>query len=77
VKHVAKADPPWKNDCPLCNLSEGECTACLSLWDNGHGNLCSDPDSPLSKWRTTQLSDPNFRTWYAGKIVDIVQKAKI
>jgi len=75
VKHVAKADPSWKNDCPLCELSDGECTECLTLWDQGQGSLCADPASPLSKWRKTHLGDPNFRTWYAGKIVDIADKA--
>lgn len=76
VKHVVKADPAWKNDCPLCELSTGDgCKECLLLWDNGEGSLCSDPGSPLSKWRNTHLNDPNYRTWYAGKIVDITQKA--
>lgn len=75
VKHVAKADPAWKNDCPLCALSDDDCTECLLLWDKGEGSLCSDPASPLSKWQKTHLNDPNFRTWYAGQIVDITQKA--
>ncbi len=75
VKHVAKAEPPWKNDCPLCDLSEGECTECLQLWDNGKGSLCDDPESPLNKWRQTHMGDPNFRTWYAGKVADLVDKA--
>ncbi len=75
VKHVAKVDPAWKNDCPLCALSDDDCKECLLLWDNGDGSLCSDPASPLSKWRKTHLNDPNYRTWYAGQIVDITQKA--
>lgn len=77
VKNVAKADPRWKNDCPLCQISgEDDCKECLLLWDNGEGSLCSDPASPLSKWQKTHRNDPNFRTWYAGQIVDITQKAQ-
>lgn len=72
VKHVAKADPPWKNDCPLCDFSYGDCTECLSLWDEGNGSLCDDPNSPLNKWRKTYLGDPHFRTWYAGKVSSLV-----
>ena len=75
VSHVAKPQPAWKNDCPLCALSDGECGECKSLWDEGRGSLCSDPDSPLSKWKKTQLQDPDFRTWYAGKIVEITTKS--
>lgn len=75
VKHVAKPEDDWKNDCPLCHTSEGECSECLDLWDNGHGSLCQDPDSPYSQWRKTHLNDPNYRTWYAGKIIDITEKA--
>lgn len=76
VSHVAKPQTPWKNDCPLCALSaSGECGECKTLWDEGHGSLCADPESPLSKWKKTQLQDPDFRTWYAGKIVEIVGKS--
>ncbi len=75
VKHVAKADPAWKKDCPLCHLSDGECTECLSLWDEGSGSLCEDPNSPMNKWSNTHVSDPNFRSWFAGKIADIAKRA--
>ncbi len=75
VKHVAKPEEGWKNDCPLCTVSEGECQECLALWDKGKGSLCDDPESPLSKWKETHKNDPNFRTWYAGKIADIASKA--
>ncbi len=77
VKNVAKADPLWKNDCPLCDLSEEECTECLKLWDKGRGSLCDDPESPLNKWRHTHVGDPNFRTWYAGKVSDLVKNVKV
>ncbi len=75
IKHVVKIEDGWKNDCPLCDLSEGECTECLDLWDHGQGSLCKDPDSPYSMWRKTHLNDPNYRTWYAGKMIDITDKA--
>lgn len=75
VEHVAKPEPVWKNDCPLCEIADGECKECLTLWDEGRGSLCSDPDSPQSKWGKTQLDDPDFRSWYAGKIADIAAKA--
>lgn len=75
VRHVIKPETAWKNDCPLCALSDGECKECGKLWDEGRGSLCSDPESPLSKWRKTHRNDPNYRTWYAGKIVDIADKA--
>ena len=75
IKHVAKVEGAWRNDCPLCSLSEGECKECLALWKSGNGTLCTDPESPLSKWQNTHLGDPNFRTWYAGQMVDIAQKA--
>jgi hypothetical protein len=74
VKHVAKPEQGWKNDCPLCALSDGECKECNALWDQGNGSLCSDPESPFSQWRKTHLNDPNFRTWYAGKIVDLADQ---
>jgi len=74
IKHVAKADEAWKKDCPLCHLSEKECQDCLILWDEGRGPLCEDMESPLSKWKSTPLNDPNFRMWYAGKVADIANK---
>lgn len=76
AKHVAKPDPLWKKDCPLCELSPGsDCIECKSLWDQGKGSLCTDPESPYSKWRQTHLNDPNYRTWYAGKIIDLAEQA--
>ena len=75
MKYVAKAEPAWKNDCPLCALSDGECKECKSLWDKGHGSLCADPESPLFKWRNTDVNNPDSRTWYAGRIVQIAGDA--
>ena len=77
VKHVVKADPAWRNDCPLCDTAEDDsgCKECLKLWDKGKGSLCADPDSPLSRWKSANLNDPNFRSWYAGQVADLAKKA--
>jgi hypothetical protein len=76
VNYVAKPEQAWKNDCPLCALSPaGECKECKTLWDEGHGSLCADPESPLYKWRKALPNDPDIRTWYAGKIVELAGKA--
>lgn len=75
VKHVAKAEPLWEKNCPICEFSEGACRDCLAIYDNGNGNLCDDPDSPMNKWRSAHLGDPDFRTWYAGKIVGLATAA--
>ena len=74
IKNVAKLDTPWQQECPLCDSFEGDCGKCLEVWDQGKGTLCEDQDSPLNKWRNTNLGDPDFRTWYAGKIVKIASK---
>ncbi len=77
VQNVAKPKPVWRNDCPLCALTEeGECNECKSLWATTRGNLCSDPDSPLSQWRKTEKDNPDLRTWYAGKLVDLTGQGK-
>lgn len=77
VNYVAKPIPPWKNNCPLCALSaKGEkCHECKSMWDSGHGSLCTDPDSPLVKWRNSSVEEPDNRTWYAGRIVQLTGSA--
>ncbi len=74
VQHVAKPNPTWKNDCPLCALEEDDCNECLILWDNGKGSLCSDPTSPLSKWKNTNIEDVHKRTWHAGELMGLVEK---
>ena len=75
IKHVIKVDGEWQKDCPLCEQLEGNCPECLALYDNGNGTLCEDQQSPLNKWRNTHLADPNYRMWYAGKVIDIAEKA--
>ncbi len=72
VRHVARPLNGWRNNCPLCALSANQdCTECLDVWNHGEGTLCEDPNSPLYKWERTHLNDPNDRTWYAGKLIDI------
>lgn len=75
IKHVIKSDSEWQNDCPVSQQFEGNCSECLSIYDNGSGTLCEDQQSPLNKWRKTHLADPNYRMWYAGKVIDIAEKA--
>lgn len=72
VEHVAKPEPPWLNDCPLCSIATDECTECLVLWNNGQGSLCTDPASPYSKWKQTSTNEPHQRTWFAGEIMNLV-----
>jgi hypothetical protein len=76
VQHVAKPQPAWRNECPLCALArEGECQECKPLWNSADGSLCSDPASPLRQWQKTETSDPDSRSWYAGKLVDLAGQA--
>ena len=75
VKHVAKPSPPWDNDCPLCSFVDDQCTECLVIWDSGEGTLCSDPASPLAKWKDTDINEPHRRTWYAGELMALTEKS--
>lgn len=75
IKHVIKVEPAWEKDCPICHQSGGKCDECNALWDKGNGTLCEDLESPLNRWRNTHLSDPNYRMWYAGKVIDLAEKA--
>ncbi len=77
IKHVAKIDPPWQQDCPICDYYDGECKdECLKLYDEGNGTMCDDQESPMCKWQNTNLGDPDFRTWYAGKVVKIASNSE-
>lgn len=75
VAHVAKPDTPWVNNCPLAITTGEDCVECLMMWDNGAGNLCHDTSSPMTKWRTSDMDDPDNRMWYAGKMVEMSKKA--
>jgi len=73
VDYVAKPDPRWLNDCPLCIGPIDECTECLVLWNNRGKGLCTDLASPYSEWKATSVEDSHRRTWYAGEIVKLVE----
>jgi len=75
IQHVAMPEGGWEKNCPLCALSASHsCQECLEVWDQGNGNLCEDPQSPFNRWKNTHISDPNNRTWYAGRLIDIADK---
>lgn len=73
--HVAKLDQPWRNDCPICNQETDSCPDCPMKWEEQNGTFCTDPESPLQKWKETTLDNPDFRTLYSGEIIAIAQKA--
>jgi hypothetical protein len=76
IKHVAKKDKGWLNNCPLSNSEKlEECTGCQSLWDSPQGNLCTDSSSPLYKWKKTDKDQPDKRSSYASKIAVLARKA--
>ena len=73
--HVAKLNQSWKNDCPICDLETGSCPECPMKYAEQNGTFCSDPESPLQKWKATTLDNPDFRTLYSGEIIAIAQDA--
>jgi hypothetical protein len=75
VTHVAKLAQPWKNYCPLCNLEDGKCPDCLMKWGEQNGTFCTDPESPLQKWKETTTDNPDYRTLYSGEIIAIAKNA--
>lgn len=75
IQHVIKADSEWQKDCPLCEHLEGDCSQCLTIYDKGNGTICEDLQSPVNRWRNTHLADPDYRMWYASKVVGIADKA--
>lgn len=69
MKHVVKLDEMWANGCPLSNSTkERECDGCAQLWESKNGTLCTDPEAPLFKWRTTKRQQPDRRSFYAGQV---------
>jgi len=75
VTHVAKLDQPWKNYCALGVLEDGKCPECLMEYEDRNGTFCTDPESPLQKWKETPTDNPDVRTMYSGQIIEIAQKA--
>ena len=76
VTYVAKLDHPWKNFSPLCEVSDNSCADCLIGWEGKQGTFCTDPESPYRKWMATALDNPDYRTLYAGEILEMAQKAR-
>lgn len=68
MKHVAKREKMWVNSCSLANGTEDACDGCRPLWNFDKGSLCTDPDSPLYKWRNTDRQDPDKRTFFASQV---------
>ena len=65
---MAKLGKAWVNGCPLSNMSEEKnCAECKELWPSDIGALCTDPNAPLDKWKTTARSCPHDRSFYASQ----------
>lgn len=76
MKHVAKLDVPWHNNCPLSeDTSVGACRGCKLLWDSNQGSLCTDPDAPMARWIKTERELPDTRSLYASQIAVLAMKA--
>lgn len=73
--YVAKLDQPWRNDCPIRDLEADICPDCPMKGEEQKGTFCTDPESPLQKWKLTATDLPDFRTLYAGEIIVIAQQA--
>lgn len=78
IAHVAKLDKAWSNSCPFCELemSGGKCAKCHISGDEMKDTFCCDQESPLSKWKATDVSDPNNRTYYAGEVISVAKNLK-
>lgn len=76
MTHVAKLSKPWKNLCPLCEmeLTGDKCSKCLMSEEVQKGTFCSDPESPLNKWKGTATDNPDNRTFYAGEVIAVAKK---
>lgn len=75
IRHVAKLDTVWVNECPIANsTSVYNCTGCQLLWSSSHGNLCTDPGAPLYNWHNTGRHQPDERSFYASQIAVLAMK---
>jgi len=75
MKNVVKLGEAWVNGCPLANKSEEKkCDGCKELWSSDIGTLCTDPDAPLYKWKTTSRSLPDDRSFYASQTAVLAMK---
>jgi len=75
MEHVAALDTFWPNSCPLANDDGDACDGCSSIWQSPDGTLCTDPGSPLYKWRNTSRKQPDYRTYHASQVAVLAMKA--
>jgi len=76
MEYVAVPNENWMNNCPLCNSKTvSNCDGCKLLWDSSRGTLCTDLDSPLYKWRATDMQHPDDRSYYASQVAVLALKA--
>lgn len=75
MKHVVKLERPWVNSCPLSNDSEEKaCDGCKTLWKSERGTLCTDPRSPVNKWKVAARHYPDDRSFYASQVAVLALK---
>jgi hypothetical protein len=76
MKHVIKLERPWVNSCPLSNDSEEKaCDGCKILWNSEMGTLCTDPSSPVNKWKVSERHYPDDRSFYASQVAVLAQRS--
>jgi hypothetical protein len=76
MQHVVVPRENWMNNCPLCNSEHlNNCDGCKFLWQSRQGTLCTDLDSPLYKWRATDIQQPDERSFYASQVAVLALKA--
>ncbi|MFV0436530.1 MAG: hypothetical protein ACK5PS_03950 [Desulfopila sp.] len=77
MRHVRKLDIAWPHGCPLRDQTmDNPCSPCQRLWTAGGQDLCSDTNSPLSRWRQTAVDSPDQRTWYANRLALLAMAAR-
>ena len=75
MRYVVKLEHPWPHNCPMSTDPDKDCDSCALMWNAKNGNLCTDPESPLNKWKTTNVEYPDKRTHYAGQLANLAVKA--
>ncbi len=76
MKNVVKLTDYWNNGCPLSNNEKvAKCDGCAAIWNTGKGSLCTDSESPLSKWiKVTAAGDADKRSYYAARLTMLIDK---
>jgi hypothetical protein len=76
MTYVVKLKENWRNSCPLSNSDVvSECNGCNLLWAGETGSLCNDPESPVNKWKITEIENPDYRSYYASQVAILAMKA--